>query len=131
MTTRKQIRDAAYAAIDGSYKKNIYKKRMIDARDEAEFVQIYLESGESEESIQTELAEAVLSITYYKQGVTSDDDLDSVMDVIHAAFQANFYAKAVVEGITSGINYEYTGFAYGDEEQSQHSTLKYTYIISY
>lgn len=128
MTTRKQIRDAAKAAIATVYAGHIYTGRSIDVRDDREFMHVYLTGGDISKEVQVTFQEATLVVEYNKD--VDDDDLDLVIDAAHGALLANFLSKLALEGDTDGVQILPVNFEYGLEE-SQFSSVAYRYQITY
>lgn len=131
MTTRSQIRTAAKAAVSGAYAGEIITKRSNDARDNTEYLRIYIDSGETETNVQAELTTAQLIIEYNKSDSDSDDDLDTVMIAVHQDFMGNFASQISSAGSTDGVGFQWVGFEYGDEQESAFSSLAYTYQLQY
>ena len=129
MSERKQIRDAAKAAVATSYAGDLYTSRNIDVRDLDEYMTVLLSVGDISKSVQVQVSEIVLILEFNKDA--EDDDLDIVIDAAHDALIAEFNSKLLLEGFTTGAQILPESFEYGIDEGKQFSSVSYSYRITF
>lgn len=122
--SRKQIRDQIKTQLATSYTGTIFTGRKIDARDQTEFVNVFLADGVTEEDTVLRQTESTLVIGVHKQNAT-DDQLDTIGDLLEAAIATDISLGGLVAGLV------YTGFEYGEDERNGFDQLylKYTVIF--
>ncbi len=122
---RKAIRDSVKAILQTVYSGPIYTSRTIDVRDDAEYVNVFFESGSTEYEGLRSSTGGELVVSYNTSKQVTDDDLDVVADMLNQALAENDVAPGVIRGMLPA------GFAYESEQESGFTGINLLYTVYY
>lgn len=112
---RKAIRDALETHIRTIFQGTIGKTRNFDAKNENEYINIFMDDGEVVREGLDEPTHATVVIEYgvsqENAQIPTDDDLDTVMDAVKSLISDTDF-----QDVARGVLYE--GFDYPDSEDS-------------
>ena len=124
MYQRENVRQLFVTAIQTVYAGTVVSSRNIDARGWAEFVNVYLESGEHIYGFNYESATAELVVGVHKQGAT-DAALDAIGDAIVGAIETNVAIRTALVGVV------HTGFSYTADDGGEVNSLTLKFEVRY
>lgn len=121
---RKTIRDAIKAVLDAAVGYPVYAGRDIDGRDESEYVNVYLTSGDSAYEGLLQHREDALVISYRTNEDLDDDDIDLKSDALELAL-----VPQVIGGGIRGLIY--SGYEYSDKDERGFNGIDLKYTVFY
>lgn len=124
MSDRQSIREQVKTQVADQYAGPIFTGRSIDARSSTEFVNVFIQAGDTVDNGIQEQTESSLVIGAHKKQA-NDDVLDSIGDLIEASIAADITLGGLVSGLV------YTGFEYGSDDESGFDQLFIKYNIVY
>lgn len=122
---RKIIRDSVVAALAASLEIPVFASRILDGRDESEFINVFIPQGDAEYSGIQLQNQSSMVVAYRTTDQLDDDQLDEKGDEIIEVIQPHGIAPEVVHGII------YVGYEYVDDASRGFSGIEIKYTVHY
>lgn len=126
---RKQIRRQVAVAVESVFPLGaVYPTRVVDARDAVAYANVFFSDGGAGYDGLALITQADLAVGVHLPWKTNtDDDLDNYADLIIELFKSD--PRITLDNVVAGIIY--TGFEYGDEDESPYIRLFVKFSVQY
>ena len=126
---RKQIREQVALQVDKVFTiGKTYSTRIVDARDGQPYCNVFFADGSAEyEGLQLICESELVIGVHLPWSANTDDNLDDIADAIVSLFQAD--PNITLDNVAAG--FIYSGFEYGEEDESPYTRIYIKFTVQY